>query len=662
MDPGSPLPPDPYAALGVDKTTDPNVIKSTYRKLALRCHPDKVTDESQKAAKAEEFHRIQQAYEILGDEEKRSRYDAQVRLASLRREAMERGGSGGRAAASGGSYNVRTAAPSESGFSAKGAPRYEERRPSRAYDAEDRLYEDRARYKKYDTYEAAHASQRRTPPSKREAEKAAARETDRARAERRARRDKEEKRGRDEKYSAVDPAEERAKYEAAYRKREEEVEKYRQDQQARWAAEDARAKAEAESNRRAEEAARYKSRMADDMHDDHKRKMFTRESSAKDYIQRSRGEARPGMPRTDSSARDQSYYDVRSSRKASDRAEPVRRSSARPKMENERPDSASREKKSRDAYERPGLRGFDSSPADLHTMAGEKTPRYATADAGYRPDPPPAASMRRADTMPTVHTANQSALRSKDASSGKPKVRTADNAPHDSGYSSQDSPEAQYPPFPTPSSSSKAYRYTPGQGVQLDSNYRTVLREPGRQRRSPSPGEEQYRPSVRPPMPSAQTMPSVSRDRESSDRAMPMPSIPRSSTYHQYSSAEPKVETRRPGMARTDSLRHSPAAATYSPSREAQRAREREPRSSKTEKSSKLYGELDSEYHRKAQQTSYSPENIIFSPVITPDDVQYAAPRERGRTRERSGRNHVQSQDQDYFARPPMGRAATFAY
>ncbi|KAF2656226.1 heat shock protein DnaJ, partial [Lophiostoma macrostomum CBS 122681] len=69
------LPPDPYAALGVPKDATVGTIKSTYRKLVLKCHPDKVTDESLKQQKQEEFHKIQQAYELIGEEENREKYD-----------------------------------------------------------------------------------------------------------------------------------------------------------------------------------------------------------------------------------------------------------------------------------------------------------------------------------------------------------------------------------------------------------------------------------------------------------------------------------------------------------------------------------------------------------------------------------------------------------
>ncbi|KAF2805135.1 heat shock protein DnaJ, partial [Mytilinidion resinicola] len=71
----SDLPPDPYAALGVPKNAEAATIKSTYRKLVLKCHPDKVTDESLKLQKQDEFHKIQSAYELIGDEDKRAVYD-----------------------------------------------------------------------------------------------------------------------------------------------------------------------------------------------------------------------------------------------------------------------------------------------------------------------------------------------------------------------------------------------------------------------------------------------------------------------------------------------------------------------------------------------------------------------------------------------------------
>lgn len=76
------IPPDPYLALGIDRTATADEIKKAYRKAALRCHPDKTKDQ----AKIDEFHRIQHAYDILGDDEKRQVYEATLRLHSLRKE------------------------------------------------------------------------------------------------------------------------------------------------------------------------------------------------------------------------------------------------------------------------------------------------------------------------------------------------------------------------------------------------------------------------------------------------------------------------------------------------------------------------------------------------------------------------------------------------
>ncbi|KAL8852084.1 MAG: hypothetical protein Q9221_003014 [Calogaya cf. arnoldii] len=85
----SPLPPDPYKALDVPKDASLATIRSAHRKLVLKTHPDKVQgDDVLKKKRAEEFHTIQQSYEILSDDKKRKAYDDRVRLATLRAEMM----------------------------------------------------------------------------------------------------------------------------------------------------------------------------------------------------------------------------------------------------------------------------------------------------------------------------------------------------------------------------------------------------------------------------------------------------------------------------------------------------------------------------------------------------------------------------------------------
>ena len=87
-----PLPQSPYKTLNVPKDATLATIRSAHRKLVLSCHPDKVQDESAKKQKAEQFHQVQQAYEILSDENRRQRYDEKVKLAELRAELGEERG------------------------------------------------------------------------------------------------------------------------------------------------------------------------------------------------------------------------------------------------------------------------------------------------------------------------------------------------------------------------------------------------------------------------------------------------------------------------------------------------------------------------------------------------------------------------------------------
>src|SRR6185503_5091566 len=60
---------DYYKILGVDRKADDATIKSAYRKLARKYHPDV------NKGKDERFKEINEAYEVLSDPEKRRRYD-----------------------------------------------------------------------------------------------------------------------------------------------------------------------------------------------------------------------------------------------------------------------------------------------------------------------------------------------------------------------------------------------------------------------------------------------------------------------------------------------------------------------------------------------------------------------------------------------------------
>ncbi|MBC8014028.1 MAG: J domain-containing protein, partial [Methyloceanibacter sp.] len=63
---------DLYSILGVAKTASAGDITKAYRKLAKKLHPD--LNPGDKAAE-EKFKKITAAYGIVGDEEKRGRYD-----------------------------------------------------------------------------------------------------------------------------------------------------------------------------------------------------------------------------------------------------------------------------------------------------------------------------------------------------------------------------------------------------------------------------------------------------------------------------------------------------------------------------------------------------------------------------------------------------------
>lgn len=91
---------DYYAILGVPKgTSDPEVLKKAYRKLAMKYHPDKAKEGDKDKATAK-FQEIGEAYDVLSDDKKRQIYDL------YGEEGLKGGGGmaddGGRGAGTGG--------------------------------------------------------------------------------------------------------------------------------------------------------------------------------------------------------------------------------------------------------------------------------------------------------------------------------------------------------------------------------------------------------------------------------------------------------------------------------------------------------------------------------------------------------------------------------
>ena len=77
---------DYYQTLGVGKNASKEEIKSSYRKLAMKHHPDKNPGDAASEAK---FKEASEAYQVLSDSQKKSNYD------QFGHAAFENGGGGG---------------------------------------------------------------------------------------------------------------------------------------------------------------------------------------------------------------------------------------------------------------------------------------------------------------------------------------------------------------------------------------------------------------------------------------------------------------------------------------------------------------------------------------------------------------------------------------
>ncbi|NXC40944.1 DNJB8 protein, partial [Penelope pileata] len=67
---------DYYKVLGVHRSASQDDIRKSYRKLALKWHPDKNPTNKEEAEK--KFKAVAEAYEVLSDPQKRSLYDGSV--------------------------------------------------------------------------------------------------------------------------------------------------------------------------------------------------------------------------------------------------------------------------------------------------------------------------------------------------------------------------------------------------------------------------------------------------------------------------------------------------------------------------------------------------------------------------------------------------------
>ncbi|KAK8435070.1 hypothetical protein IWX49DRAFT_430964 [Phyllosticta citricarpa] len=483
----SPLPPDPYAALGVAKDATAAAIKTAYRKLALKSHPDKFPD-TEKAQKADEFHRIQQAYEILADTDRRERYNAQVRLAELRREALERGMRSSepakdspRAAA----YDVRTPRGAYSARETKTSSRPEPKTRA-AYDSDERHYDDaRARPPRRATKVSFSYSRGPSPDRRRERIRVfsfGASSTKYERSQNSKTRSQEKKRGTEDKFSRVnEDAEDSDRYEDRRRWHRSEAQRYEEDERRR---EEDEYKRLAEAERRAAEAERHRDeqrrregppRRSSKMHRDDS--YTSKVEEAMEYIRSSRTTPRGGTSSSDDARPSKrSYEKVRPSvsRRTSEKLQKdrilagMRHGSAhREKM----PEIYERRSSPEDPRRRPPLEKADTMPSK-YSSAKVNLERSATIDSYDRRDAP--RPVRRSETLPTK--SNDYAYERPAANSSKPR-----DMPMDSGYSSPSTPSTPTPPEREQwHTKSHSYHYSDDGGVSLGDNtgYHTVVVEP----------------------------------------------------------------------------------------------------------------------------------------------------------------------------------------
>nr|MBP7876015.1 DnaJ domain-containing protein [Candidatus Woesebacteria bacterium] len=85
---------DYYDILGVSKTATEAELKSAYRKMALKWHPDRNQDKKEEAET--QFKEINEAYQVLSDAKKRQMYD------QLGHSAFEQSGGGAAGGGAGG--------------------------------------------------------------------------------------------------------------------------------------------------------------------------------------------------------------------------------------------------------------------------------------------------------------------------------------------------------------------------------------------------------------------------------------------------------------------------------------------------------------------------------------------------------------------------------
>ena len=542
----SPLPPDPYKILNVPKNAPLATIRSAHRKLVLTCHPDKFPDESIKIQKADEFHQVQQAYEILSDETRRQRYDERVKLAELRAELMaDQCSPGSRRMAQ--EYVPRSAGNSR--FEMRGETRYEEIHPRTPYE-DDHLH---ARYEAHARrYDERPEMPRRT--SVRVQEERRRRDREAEDSERDRIRQEKERIKADDKLLFRDQRKTRERdrrrsYDNKYQPRVEEETESDSDSTvhriSRRRATEPRKRHEEPRRREKADTPRRSARHYDS--EDEK----VRHASS--HISKVEGKSpievghRPNLARYVSG-------NTRSPppRPPSPPSDSATRSSTRPRGISRTRSSATKDRRSSETAEQVG-RGYESRRPSLQPSASDPhhikippspsarhgIPRAATMETRNDRADPVISSLKRATTSPV----SGSGLTNMASPRHDTVPLRSSKLANDSGYSSSSTPEA--PIGPPPLTTKTQYKY-----MESDDEARTphtVVVEPEYFSRPPEVSPRNYRREPERPHPSART--------SSSARVTPT----RNSSYV----PEPVSSSRHhppPPLSRTESSRPSPTS------------------------------------------------------------------------------------------------------
>ena len=623
-----PLPQSPYKTLNVPKDATLATIRSAHRKLVLSCHPDKVQDESAKKVKAEQFHQVQQAYEILSDETRRQRYDEKAKLAELRAEMMEERGS----------FSPRrpydypsTRNGSTSKFEMRGNTVYETREPAGSrYDEPDifaatyadvrsstsRNYAD-DRYttfsprkssgsgrtqderKKPRGYDEEDDDRRRREKRERETEEAMRRDqrTRRRDRDKDRRRDMESKsRGKFEAFVEEDASDSEAESRYYSKSKHDSPPKRRSGDEGRRRSGDERKRSGDERRKDRDEPRRSSKREVKETYDDEHEKI----SLARDHMNRSR-EAVETLPRrSDGRNRATSTLDSRPPPAPVEKRSSGRRSDGRAVSPIGR---SGKDKRSPDILEprRPSMPGHSSESAKNKSYFGTSSSsrREAHRSATYQHTPevkPP--SIRRSETLPTdrMRPGNPVPLKSSNLKNMKAPSDTSDS----SSESDSEMTEENHPlPRPTPLQRRTTY------GMSQEGTY---VMEPETYSTHP---KESRRTSERPPIGS----------RGASTRVPPVARA-MSSAY--------QSDERRPGLTRHESARVTPLKA-----RDSGRGDE-------------LFGEYSSR--------SPTENNFRHSPRTSGDDERRAKPYSQ-KQYSRQGSEEVYRDEYPGSHRPRMGRS-----